>query len=153
MEQIRAEVAILHKDNIHPIGHIFKIPDDMNLETAQKLVDKGICTDTIEVVDEAEVETVAPDEAPAEEVVESTEGTDEHQEAEDGDAGDGEEPEAADETEPEAEGIAIEDLDKDQLKEECTARGIEFHIATGEKKLRAKLLDHMEENPDWTSED
>ena len=34
-------------------------------------------------------------------------------------------------------------------KEELDARGVEYHIATGEKKLRTKLADHVEQNPGW----
>lgn len=57
MEQVRAKIDVLHRDAIHKAGHIFKIPDDMDLETAKRLVAKDICTDCIEVLEEPAGET------------------------------------------------------------------------------------------------
>lgn len=52
MKQVRAIKNVLHKGQPRKAGHIFKVPDDMDLETARRLLSKGIVTDCIEVLDE-----------------------------------------------------------------------------------------------------
>lgn len=147
MDQIRGLKDIIHIDGVRKVGHIFKVPDDVDLETARRWVDKGMATDSIEVLEEpveVEVElTAAPElvDAAATITVE-TDG-----EGSEDEPGEGEEPEettdAGGDDDQGEEAVAIEDMDPDQLKEELDAREIKYHFMTGEKKLRVLLANAL----------
>ena len=72
MEQIRSLKDIIHKDGVHKAGHIFNVPDDVDLVTARRWVDKKMATDSIEVLEEAEVvEVIDPADVLAESAVDA----------------------------------------------------------------------------------
>ena len=133
MEQVKALKQVIHRGHIHKAGHIFKVPDDMDLETASRLMDKEIVTDSIEVLEETEVvETMAAD-VQADGVEVSTEAAEElHVDPVDGDGSeedqgnDGEDPEETTDLEADApaddsaeeEAVDIATLTKKELKVE-----------------------------------
>lgn len=109
MEQIRAKTNLIHDGEPYKAGHIFKVPEDMSLDVARRLVDKGLATDSIEVLEEDET-VLADTQEPADledqltetlEADESTDTPEEEPEVTDGEAEVGEdEPEEHDHDAP-----------------------------------------------------
>lgn len=160
MEQVRAKIDVLHNGQLHKAGHIFKVPDDMDLETAKRLVGKEILTDSIEVLDEpdeAEVELLAVIDAEPDAALDaaadnepddgSGEGSEEESDSE------GEAPEETTDAGGEEEAVAIEDMTPEQIKEELDSRKIVYNPRTGEKKLRIKLAEALKAEAEVENDD
>ena len=125
--------------------------------TERHVVDKGMATSCIEVLEEAEVvdgidpaDVLAESEVDAEpdaalDAAADIEPDEESTELGDDTPDDAGEGEAGDDI---GEGIAIEDMDIDQLREELKERDIQFDPRTGEKKLRAKLAEAIKAEAD-----
>lgn len=153
MEQVRGLKDIIHSDGVHKAGHIFKVPDDVDLETARRWVKKGIATDTIEVLDEpveadeAEAELSSAIDAESDAALDAAADKEPDDEGSEDEPDEGEDPEETTDVggdlDQGEEAVAIEDMNPNQLKEELDARKIKYHFGTGEKKLRAKLADAL----------
>ena len=147
MEQVRALKDVIHNDKVQKAGHIFKVPDDMDLETATQLMAKDIVTDCIEVLEEAEVpeldgsqgtypDAEADTELDDEPGEESTELDDDTSD----DAAEGEAGDDASGDEPGEEGVDIATLSKKQIKEELKARGLSTSGNKDEMYERLKVV-------------
>ena len=162
MEQVKALTGVIHNDTVHKAGHIFKVPEDMDLEMARKLMAKDIVTDAIEVLDETEVELTETEAAQVDDP--DTDGSDEAETIvitpdadgsdDEPDGGETEEETTSEATDTDAPGdepVDIDTLTKAEIKEELKARGIEYTKRETKEslleKLRAAALTEADSEP------